>query len=146
MSQRCWGEKKRGSVRRENERQRDEWGERGVRSTSFTAARGVPAMLILYHPSHFAKTEAVWREGRLQPGSNASTVILWVQEILFDMMPMSTARNQKHTTRGVSYRDTKKRESLFLQIQVPSSKPLSAFYKWNKSHRRIAPTLDIFSR
>lgn len=146
-AQGCRGEKKRGSVRWENERQRDEWGERGVRSTSFPAARGVPAMLTRYHPSHFAKTEAVWREGRLRPGSNAANVILFeCRGFLFDMMPMSAARNQKHTTPGVSQRDSKKRESLFLQIHVPSPKPLSAFYSWNKSHRGNSPTLNIFSR
>lgn len=70
-----------------------------------------------HYPSHFAKTEAVWREGCLQLVSNAATVILRVQEILFDMMPMSAARNEKHTTWGVSYRDTKKRQSLFIKYR-----------------------------
>lgn len=43
-----------------------------MRSTSFAAARGVPAMLT--HSIHlfYTKTEAVWREGCLHLSSNAA--------------------------------------------------------------------------
>lgn len=75
-----------------------------VRPTSSTAARGVPAMLTHSHPCRFAKTEAAWREGSLQPSSDVATVILprrvRAREILFEMRLMWAARTQKHTLHG----------------------------------------------
>lgn len=135
------GENKRGTVcwkKRECEMSAESEGETNLFHSCKRCACNVKSL----HPSWFAKTEAVWKDGYLQLGSNLPTVILahyiWAEEILFwDETGAGSQRLHRQT-----WRQCLSSEHRFLCLD-----PSVFFYHYNDSSKKINTNrnLAIFS-